>query len=63
MIRKENQCVDCGLPWLGSVCPHRNVIVVYCDSCGDEISDDVYEDCGEDLCEVCLKDRFRKPNI
>ena len=61
MIRKENHCVDCGLPCLGSVCPHRNVIVYYCDLCGDEISDeDVYEDCGEDLCESCLKERFRK---
>jgi len=61
MIKYENQCVDCGLPCLGSRCSHRNVLVYYCDVCGDEIDiDDVYEVDDEDLCEDCLKEMFKK---
>lgn len=63
MVKTENQCVGCPteMGCMGSACPHRNVEVVYCDHCGDEIDrDEVYEVDGEDLCENCLKDKFRK---
>ena len=63
MVKIENQCCDCavpGYPCLGSSCPNRHVEVYYCDKCGDSIEDDVYEVEGEELCEYCLKEKFRK---
>lgn len=63
MSRKyEDHCRDCavpGYPCLGSSCPNRNVPVYYCDKCGDEL-DEVYDVDGEELCEDCLKERFRR---
>jgi hypothetical protein len=59
MTKKEDHCVDCGLPCLGSSCPNRNVLVYYCDQCGEEIGE-LYEVDGKDLCESCLKDMFKK---
>ncbi|MBO5969146.1 MAG: hypothetical protein J6S14_11695 [Clostridia bacterium] len=62
MIRYEDHCCECaapGYPCLGSSCPNRNVPVYYCDKCGDEM-EEVYKVDGEDLCEECLKDHFRK---
>jgi hypothetical protein len=35
------------------------VEVYYCDKCGDEL-DEIYEVDGDDLCEECLKERFRR---
>ena len=63
MVRHEDMCVECstsGLRCLGSSCPNRNVPVYYCDDCGDEIEGDVYEVDGEELCEDCLKNMFRR---
>jgi len=62
MKKIENQCVGCPPErgCMGSACPHRDVEVIYCDCCGCEIGDELYEVDGEDLCEDCLKDRFRK---
>jgi hypothetical protein len=62
MKRIENHCCDCaapGYPCLGSICPNRNVEVHYCDKCGEEL-EEIYEVEGEELCEDCLKERFRK---
>lgn len=63
MIKKENLCVDCtalGMPCRGSACPyHKPEEVHVCDQCGD-VLDDVYEVDGEELCEDCLKEMFRK---
>lgn len=63
MVKTENRC--CGCPpemgCLGSSCSNRNVEVIYCDKCGEELdSDNVYEFDGEDLCADCLLDMFRK---
>ena len=58
MVRIENDCVDCGLPCMGGSCPLRNVEHRYCDKCGDEIGE-YYDVDGEELCEYCLKERFR----
>lgn len=59
VVVKENHCVDCGLPCLGSSCPNRNVEVCYCDKCKCELPyDGIYEVDGEELCEECLKEKF-----
>lgn len=59
MVRTESGCVDCGLPCLGIACPNYRVVVLECDRCHSEV-DELYEVDGEDLCEYCLKDEFRK---
>jgi hypothetical protein len=64
MVRIENHCCDCavpGYPCLGDACVLRHVEVHYCDKCDEEIIDDeIYEVDGEELCEECLKDMFRR---
>lgn len=59
MVKYESGCVSCGLPCLGSACPHNRVTVLVCDRCHDEV-DELYEVGSEDLCEDCLKKEFRK---
>ena len=49
----ENQCVDCGLPCLGNFCRYRNVVVDYCDECGEENAK--YRIDGKDYCEDCAE--------
>ena len=64
MVKIENHCCDCSVPAYpcrGSSCPNRTVEVTYCDHCDAEIAPgDIYKVDGEDLCEECLKDMFRK---
>lgn len=63
MVKIENHCCNCavpGYPCRGDHCPLAKVEVHYCDKCGDEISDDIYEVDGEELCEDCLKEMFKK---
>lgn len=66
MIRIENHCCNCaapGYPCIGSSCPNRNVEVHYCDKCDPKCDyplEEKYEVDGEELCESCLKERFRK---
>ena len=60
MVKIENHCVDCtgaGMHCLGSGCPNRRVEVHYCDVCGEEAD---YWAEGEDLCEYCLQEKFRR---
>ena len=62
MVRIENHCRGCAVPaypCLGASCPYRNVEVHYCDKCGEEL-EDIYDVDGEELCEECLKEAFRK---
>ena len=59
MVKTESGCVDCGLPCLGTSCPNYRVLVLVCDQCHSEV-DELYEVDGEDLCEDCLKNEFRK---
>lgn len=62
MVKYENHCCDCatpGYPCRGSECPLRKVEVYYCDKCGEEL-DEIYEADDEELCEDCLKERFRR---
>lgn len=61
MIMIENWCVDCGGECRGDACPYRHVEVHYCDKCDEELSlDSVYEVDEMELCEECLKERFKK---
>jgi hypothetical protein len=63
MLKIEDRCCGCaapGYPCEGNSCPNKNVRVYYCDKCGDEITDEVYEVDGKDLCEGCLKKMFLK---
>lgn len=62
MLKYENQCVGCtsmGLSCMGATCPNRNVPIYYCDRCCEELAE-VYDVYGEELCEECLKDMFRR---
>ena len=63
MLVIEDRCCDCaapGYPCRGSDCPNMHVKIHCCDICGEEIVDDVYDVDGDELCEECLKERFRK---
>ena len=63
MVRIENHCVGCdtlGKPCLGNACRYAQVAVTYCDKCDEECGEDVYDVDGEELCEECLKDMFRR---
>jgi hypothetical protein len=53
----ENECVNCGLPCLGSSCPNRNVIHFYCDECGEE--EVLYDFDGDELCIECIKEKLQ----
>ena len=60
--RIENQCCDCaapGYPCMGEICPLRRVKVHYCDRCDVDL-DVVYWVDGEELCEDCLKELFKR---
>ena len=62
MKKIENQCCDCavpGYPCRGSICEYRHVTVYYCDNCGEEL-EEIFRVDDEDLCECCLKEKFRK---
>lgn len=58
MKRYENECVDCGLPCLGSSCPNRNVLRYYCDECGEEETLYHYDD--SELCIYCIEKRLER---
>lgn len=58
MKKRENECVDCGLPCLGSSCPNRNVLRFYCDRCGEEAQ--LYHYDGEELCISCIEEDLEK---
>lgn len=57
MIKTSDECVDCGLPCLGYLCPNRHIRHLICDKCGDEV-DKLYILDGEELCEDCLLEQF-----
>lgn len=62
MQKTVNECVGCrdlGKHCLGSVCPNRNVTKFFCDRCGIEMTD-IYDVDGEELCEDCLKEMFKR---
>lgn len=58
MIRRKNECVDCGLPCIGYSCPYRNVLRIYCDECGEEGKIYHYE--GRHLCINCIEELLQE---
>lgn len=63
MLKIENHCCDCAVPAYpcrGDLCPLRKVAVHYCDECGYELDEDIYDVDGKELCEDCLKDMFKR---
>ena len=63
MIKYENHCCGCAVPAYpcrGANCELHRVPVHYCDKCGEELGDEIYEFDGEELCEGCLKEMFKK---
>lgn len=57
MIKFQNECVDCGLPCLGSTCSYKRVPHYFCDECEEETTLYEFED-GVQLCKDCLLDKF-----
>ena len=64
MIEYENECIGCPpeIGCIGSTCPFTRVPHYYCDNCKEEV-DELFDVDGEELCEECLKARFRKVGI
>lgn len=61
MKRIENRCCHCAVPGYPCTdCGLRRYEAFYCDECKEEISEDVYEADGQELCEDCLKKKFKK---
>lgn len=59
MIKIEDECCSCPkeIGCLGSSCPNRNVRVLICDRCGEEVEELFKVESGYDhLCEECLLD-------
>lgn len=62
MVWYENECCDCASPMYpcrGESCSFRRVPHYYCDKCKENV-EELYEVDGEELCEDCLKDMFRR---
>ena len=60
MEKHEDRCVGCER-CMGRCCSNRNVTVYYCDDCGNEIDyDNRYQVDEDDLCEKCLKIRYKQ---
>ena len=59
MKRTESECVCCGFPCRRNGCRNYRVTRFYCDRCGEELGK-IYDVDGEELCEECLKDMFRR---
>lgn len=59
MVRLEDECVGCPPEkgCLGSCCPNRNIMHLYCDDCGYDV-ERLYKYDDEELCEECLLKRF-----
>lgn len=51
MIIYTDECVDCGLPCLGSGCPLRNIPHYYCDICREELVETEIAYCDDDYIE------------
>lgn len=59
MARKTfNECVDCGKPCIGILCPYRNVERFFCDSCDSEGV--LYEYDGEEICLDCVIKKLKQ---
>ena len=65
MITYEDECCGCATesyPCLGSACPYRNVLHLYCDKCKEDV-DDLYEWDDEQVCIDCIVKSLKKVEI
>lgn len=62
MIKYENQCVGCPPErgCMGESCRNRNVPVMICDDCGDEVQDLWYGNDGNQYCKYCITGYIEK---
>ena len=63
MVRYESDCVSCGLPCLGTACPHYRVLVMTCDKCGEETNALYYGRNGNELCADCALEELEKVRV
>lgn len=54
----SNDCIDCGLPCLGSACKYKKVLHFKCDYCGEE-DVKLYHYNDDEICEECLLKEFK----
>lgn len=57
----KNECVGCtsmGLHCIGSSCPNKNVLHLYCDDCKSE--EELYYFDGQELCIDCIIKQLEK---
>lgn len=56
-----DNCVQCGLPCRGSLCPNNSVSPEYtCDECEEEFEpEELYDLDGDMLCKDCLLEQFK----
>lgn len=62
----EDECVGCPpeMGCLGSSCPNKNVLHVFCDKCKKECElDELHEVGGEDVCEKCIFEMYPKIKV
>lgn len=54
-VKWMNECVGCenSLGCMGSFCPNRRVLHIYCDKCGKEV-DTLYNYNDEQWCSDCI---------
>ena len=57
MIYYTNECVSCGMPCIGNLCPYHNVEHFKCDFCGNE-DVKLYHYNDSQICEDCLLKEF-----
>ena len=59
MVKYENECVCCPreMGCLGDSCPYIKVRRIYCDSCGDEYSEDELREINnQHICIHCFRE-------
>ena len=56
-----DNCVQCGLPCQGSLCPNNSVSPQYtCDECKDEFEpEELFDFDGDMFCKDCLLEQFK----
>lgn len=56
-----DNCVQCGLPCRGSLCPNNSVSSQYtCDECKDEFEpEELFDFDGDMFCKDCLLEQFK----
>lgn len=59
MIQTENHCIGCpkDIGCIGTACRYVNVVVCYCDECGNDEA--IYEINGQDFCANCVEEYLK----